>query len=123
MFASSSKFSRQISRVATTVSVRGYKVCVLGASGGIGQPLSLLLKLDSQVTELSLFDVVRTPGVASDISHCSTIAKVSGHVGTDQIGAALTGSHVVVIPAGVPRKPGMTRDVSNELNFIQCVII
>ena len=123
MFASSSKFSRQISRVATTVSVRGYKVCVLGASGGIGQPLSLLLKLDSQVTELSLFDVVRTPGVASDISHCSTNAKVSGHVGTDQIGAALTGSHVVVIPAGVPRKPGMTRDVSNELNFIQCVIM
>ena len=75
MFASSSKFLRQISRVATTVSVRGYKVCVLGASGGIGQPLSLLLKLDSQVTELSLFDVVRTPGVASDISHCSTMLK------------------------------------------------
>ena len=57
---------------------RGYKVAVLGASGGIGQPLSLLLKLDPLVTELSLFDVVRTPGVAADISHCSTPAKVSG---------------------------------------------
>ena len=81
-------------------SQRGYKVAVLGAAGGIGQPLSLLLKLDPRVTELSLFDVVRTPGVAADISHCSTPAKVTGYTGNEEIGAALTGSDVVVIPAG-----------------------
>jgi len=57
-----------------------------------------------------LFDVVRTPGVAADISHCCTPAKVSGHVGMEQVGDALKGSKIVVIPAGVPRKPGMTRD-------------
>ena len=83
---------------------------MLGASGGIGQPLALLLKLDPRVTKLSLFDVVRTPGVAADISHCNTKAQVSGYVGMEQAGAALTGCDVVVIPAGVPRKPGMTRD-------------
>ena len=82
----------------------------MGASGGIGQPLALLLKLDPRVTKLSLFDVVRTPGVAADISHCNTKAQVSGYVGMEQAGAALTGCDVVVIPAGVPRKPGMTRD-------------
>eukprot|EP01039_Chlorochromonas_danica_P007285 gene7286-8062_t len=106
-------FSTLIKRSATTATntaVRNYKVAVLGASGGIGQPLSLLLKLESKVTELSLFDVVRTPGVAADISHCCTPAKVSGHVGNEQIGDALKGSKVVLIPAGVPRKPGMTRD-------------
>lgn len=54
--------------------------------------------------------VVRTPGVAADISHCSTPAKVSGHVGPDEMSKALEGCDVVVIPAGVPRKPGMTRD-------------
>jgi len=107
----SSSTIRKFSKLPTS-SIRGFKVCVLGASGGIGQPLSLLLKLDPQVKQLSLFDVVRTPGVASDISHCCTTATVSGHVGTEQIGDALTGSQVVVIPAGVPRKPGMTRDVS-----------
>lgn len=89
---------------------RGYKVAVLGASGGIGQPLALLLKLDSRVTELSLFDVVRTPGVAADISHVSTPAKVTGYVGVEETMKALDGADVVVIPAGVPRKPGMTRD-------------
>ena len=93
-----------------TVGERGYKVAVLGASGGIGQPLSLLLKLDSKVTDLALFDVVRTPGVAADISHVSTPAKTTGYTGIEEIGQALTGANVVVIPAGVPRKPGMTRD-------------
>ena len=58
------------------IGVRNYKVAVLGASGGIGQPLALLLKLDPLVTELALFDVVRTPGVAADISHCCTPAQV-----------------------------------------------
>jgi len=89
---------------------RGFKVAVLGASGGIGQPLSLLLKLDPKITELSLYDVVRTPGVAADVSHCSTPAKVTGYVGVEQLTKALEGAKVVVIPAGVPRKPGMTRD-------------
>lgn len=89
---------------------RGYKVAVLGASGGIGQPLSLLLKLDPKVSELSLFDVVRTPGVAADVSHCCTPAKVTGYVGVEEAVKALDGADVVVIPAGVPRKPGMTRD-------------
>nr|P10887.1 RecName: Full=Malate dehydrogenase [Nitzschia alba] len=31
------------------------KVAVMGAAGGIGQPLSLLLKLSPQVTELSKY--------------------------------------------------------------------
>lgn len=100
----------KLSRSIVTSGTRGYRVAVLGASGGIGQPLSLLLKLEPKVSELSLFDVVRTPGIAADISHCCTPAKVTGHVGTEEIGNALKGCKVVVIPAGVPRKPGMTRD-------------
>ena len=64
------------SRTVAKTGVRNFKVAVLGASGGIGQPLALLLKLDRNVTELALFDVVKTPGVAADISHCCTPAKV-----------------------------------------------
>jgi malate dehydrogenase len=86
-----------------------YKVSVLGASGGIGQPLSLLMKLNPLVTELSLYDIVNTPGVAADLSHINTDSKVAGFKG-DDLQKALQGSDVVIIPAGVPRKPGMTRD-------------
>lgn len=86
------------------------KVAVLGAAGGIGQPLSLLLKLNPSVSELALYDIVNAPGVAADCSHIDTPAAVKGFVGNDELGEALTGAKVVVVPAGVPRKPGMTRD-------------
>ena len=87
------------------------KVCVLGAAGGIGQPLSLLLKLQLPAgSELSLYDVAPfTPGVAVDLSHIPTDVCVTGYVG-DDLEAAMKNADVVVIPAGVPRKPGMTRD-------------
>jgi hypothetical protein len=45
------------------------KVAVLGAAGGIGQALSLLLKTSPLVDELSCYDIVGTPGVAADLSH------------------------------------------------------
>ncbi|KAL8737944.1 MAG: hypothetical protein Q9181_001207 [Wetmoreana brouardii] len=50
------------------------KAVVCGASGGIGQPLSLLLKASPLIDELSLFDVVGTPGVTADLSHISSVA-------------------------------------------------
>lgn len=86
------------------------KVAVLGASGGIGQPMSALLKENHLISHLSLYDIAHTPGVAADLSHINTRAKVTGHLGPDQLEECLTGAEVVVIPAGVPRKPGMTRD-------------
>ncbi|KAI8819973.1 malate dehydrogenase, NAD-dependent [Fimicolochytrium jonesii] len=95
---------------ASSAFQRGAKVAVLGAAGGIGQPLSLLLKLNPNVDRLALYDIVNTPGVAADISHINTKSHVTGHVGQEQLGEALKDAQVIVIPAGVPRKPGMTRD-------------
>ena len=102
---------------------------------GIGQPLSLLLKLNPAVTQLNLYDIVHTPGVAADLGHIDTQSKVLGFVGQDQLKDSLVGMEIVLIPAGncffeklisifyiflseinclftfpgVPRKPGMTR--------------
>ncbi|EJD36197.1 malate dehydrogenase [Auricularia subglabra TFB-10046 SS5] len=93
------------------------KVVVLGAAGGIGQPLSLLLKINPLVTELGLFDIVNTPGVVADLSHISTPAKTAGALPpNDGLKTTLKGAQVVVIPAGVPRKPGMTRDDLFKIN-------
>jgi len=106
-------FRASRARVALpAMTARDYHVTVVGAAGGIGQPLSLLLKESPLVTKLSLYDVSPvTPGVAVDLSHIPTGAEVKGHSGgADALAAALKGSDVVVIPAGVPRKPGMTRD-------------
>jgi len=94
----------------STSSVDNRKVAVLGAAGGIGQPLSLLLKQSPLVSHLALFDIAHTPGVAADLSHIETRAKVTGHIGDEQLADCVKDADVVLIPAGVPRKPGMTRD-------------
>jgi len=87
-----------------------FKVAVLGSAGGIGQPLSLLLKQRPNISHLNLYDVAPVnPGVGADLSHIPTPAKVSAFTG-DNLAASLKGMDVVLIPAGVPRKPGMTRD-------------
>ncbi|KAG4219780.1 hypothetical protein PC116_g31741, partial [Phytophthora cactorum] len=101
-----------VQRRAFSASARNLsKVTVLGAAGGIGQPLSLLLKLNPRVTELALYDIRGAPGVAADVSHINTKSTVKGYDPTPTgLANALKGSDTVLIPAGVPRKPGMTRD-------------
>lgn len=42
--------------------------------------------------------------------------KVRGFLGKDQLNASLEGVDLVLIPAGVPRKPGMTRDDLFNIN-------
>jgi len=92
------------------------KVAILGAAGGIGKSISLILKKHPLVDELALYDIVNAPGVATDLSHINTKAKVTGYNGVKELDSALIGCDVVVVPAGVPRKPGMTRDDLFKIN-------
>uniref|UniRef100_A0A0C9RRM8 malate dehydrogenase n=1 Tax=Wollemia nobilis TaxID=56998 RepID=A0A0C9RRM8_9CONI len=93
-----------------------YKVAVLGAAGGIGQPLSLLIKMSPLISGLNLYDIANVKGVAADLSHCNSPAQVLDFTGPAELANCLKGVDVVVIPAGVPRKPGMTRDDLFNIN-------
>ena len=107
----------QIRRDPTAAHKAGFTVAVLGAAGGIGQPLSLLLKRCPLVADLRLYDVVPlAAGVAADVSHVNSRADTRGFHGPSQLPLALEGCDLVVIPAGVPRKPGMTRDDLFNIN-------
>lgn len=68
------------------------------------------MKQSPLIDHLSLYDVQNTKGVGADLSHIETKCKVSSHVGPEELHNSLVGCDIVVIPAGVPRKPGMTRD-------------
>jgi malate dehydrogenase len=60
------------------------------------------------IFQLGLYDIVNTPGVAADLSHIATPAKVEGYLpSSDGLAKTLSGADIVVIPAGVPRKPGV----------------
>jgi len=103
-----------------------FKVCVCGGAGGIGQPLSMLMATDPNVKELCVFDLsvamVPPAGVAADLSHLEKPVKVTGYVmevgknPIDHLEECLTGCDLVLIPAGMPRKPGMTRDDLFKVN-------
>lgn len=41
---------------------------------------------------------------------------LQGFAGDEQLGEALTGCDLVIIPAGMPRKPGMSRDDLFKVN-------
>jgi malate dehydrogenase len=103
-----------------------FKVCVCGGAGGIGQPLSLLMTLDKNVKEVSVYDLniamVPPAGVAADLGHIENKVKVVGYVGQlneppqNFTKDCLTGCDLVLIPAGMPRKPGQTRDDLFKVN-------
>mmetsp|Transcript_46391 Transcript_46391/g.93627 ORF Transcript_46391/g.93627 Transcript_46391/m.93627 type:complete len:331 (-) Transcript_46391:177-1169(-) len=97
-----------------------FKVCVCGGAGGIGQPLSMLMSMDDNVAELAIYDLTLAPvppeGVAADLSHIERKCKVKAYVldpntqkPVDHLGECFSGCHLVLVPAGVPRKPGMDR--------------
>ncbi|THG94759.1 hypothetical protein EW026_g6772 [Hermanssonia centrifuga] len=96
--------SRQFSSSAS----RQTKVAVLGAGGGIGQPLSLLLKLNPLVSELSLYDIRGAPGVAADVSHIDSASEVYGYP-ADQLDKASRASRLSLSLPVCPASP-MTRD-------------
>ncbi|KAJ4917899.1 Malate dehydrogenase 1 [Raphanus sativus] len=114
--SSSAKQSLLSRTTFSSSSVPERKVAILGAAGGIGQPLALLMKLNPLVSSLSLFDIANTPGVAADVGHINTRSEVVGYMGDDELAKALEGADLVIIPAGVPRKPGMTRDDLFNIN-------
>lgn len=61
--------------------------------------------------EIALYDTVHVPGIATDLMHIDTKTKVSGYLPYDGgLKKALTGADIVVVTAGIARKPGMTRD-------------
>uniref|UniRef100_M4FAJ8 Malate dehydrogenase n=1 Tax=Brassica campestris TaxID=3711 RepID=M4FAJ8_BRACM len=70
--SSSSAKQSLIRRNLSSGSVPERKVAILGAAGGIGQPLALLMKLNPLVSSLSLYDIANTPGVAADVGHINT---------------------------------------------------
>jgi malate dehydrogenase len=105
------------------------KAVVVGGAGGIGQPLSLLVSMDPNVAELCVVDLdfamVPPAGVCADLSHLNHKCKVNSYMISkddkpiEKLAECYTGANLVIVPAGVPRKPGQDR---KDLLAINCGI-
>ena len=104
--------------------MRSMKVAVIGAAGGIGQALSLLLKINlPENSILSLYDTnPMTPGVAKDLSHIPTSIQVEGY-SDDGLNNTIKDADVIIICAGIARQPGMERAdlFNNNANTIKLI--
>jgi malate dehydrogenase len=93
------------------------KIALIGA-GQIGGTLAHLAGL-KELGDIVLFDIVDgvPQGKALDIAESSPVegfdAALSGASGYE----AITGADVIIVTAGVPRKPGMSRDDLLSINL------
>ena len=87
------------------------KISLIGA-GQIGGTLAHLIGLKELADQVVLFDVASgiAKGKALDISQSSSVDGFNvSFIGTDNY-EDIKNSDVIIITAGVPRKPGMSRD-------------
>lgn len=88
------------------------KVTVVGGAGNVGATCANVLAHDNLVNEVIMLDLNgnMAKGKALDMWQQAPIDEYSSRlIGTDDY-AATAGSDIVVITAGIPRKPGMSRD-------------
>ena len=86
------------------------KIALIGA-GQIGGTLAHLAAL-KELGDIVLFDISEgTPeGKALDIAESGPSEKFDAHLSGTQDYADIAGADVCIVTAGVPRKPGMSRD-------------
>jgi malate dehydrogenase len=96
---------------------RRNKISLIGA-GQIGGTLALLSGLKN-LGDLVLFDIVDgvPQGKGLDIAQASTVEMFDSKIEGASDYSAIKDSDVIIVTAGVPRKPGMSRDDLLEINL------
>ncbi len=99
------------------------KIALIGA-GQIGGTLALLAGL-KELGDIVLFDIVDgvPQGKALDIAEAAPVEGFDAKLAGASDYSAIAGADVVIVTAGVPRKPGMSRDdlIGINLKVMQAV--
>ncbi|MCB1495597.1 MAG: malate dehydrogenase [Bauldia sp.] len=93
------------------------KIALIGA-GQIGGTLAHLIGL-KELGDVVLFDVVEgvPDGKALDLAESSPVSGFDAKLAGTSAYAGIKGADVCIVTAGVPRKPGMSRDDLLEINL------
>lgn len=103
--------------------MKASKISVIGA-GNVGATVAYTLSISGVAADITLIDVFKekAEGEIMDIDHAASMLRTA-HYQTGEYDA-ITGSDIVVITAGMGRKPGMTRiDLCNtNIKIIKDII-
>lgn len=102
---------------STRPGASGLRAAVIGA-GHVGSIATVRLAESNLFDEIVLIDMVEglAAGIALDLWHDASIAGFATMIRGDQDISALAGVDYVIVTAGKPRKPGMTRTDLTEAN-------
>ena len=87
-----------------------HKIALIGA-GQIGGTLAHLAGL-KELGDIVLFDIAEgiPQGKALDLAQSAPVDGFNAHIRGANAYADIAGADVIIVTAGVPRKPGMSRD-------------
>jgi malate dehydrogenase len=99
------------------------KITVIGA-GNVGATVAQRLA-EKELCDVVLIDIIEgvPQGKALDLTEAAPVEKHDAHlIGANDYGAS-AGSDIVIITAGIPRKPGMSRDdlISTNAGIVKAV--
>jgi malate dehydrogenase len=99
------------------------KVTVIGA-GHVGATTAQRLA-EKELCDVVLIDIIEgvPQGKALDLAEAAPIEKHDAHLTGANVYDASAGSDIVIITAGIPRKPGMSRDdlISTNAGIVKAV--
>ena len=108
-----------MSSTATTPPAQRPKIALIGA-GNIGGELAALAAR-KELGDVVLFDIPEkeafAKGKALDLAQTNAVLGYDARLSGTSNPADLAGSNVVIVTAGVPRKPGMSRDDLLSINL------
>ncbi len=94
------------------------KITIVGA-GRVGESAAQILAYKEHAQEIVLIDIREgvARGTALDIQESATLFGFDSRVTGDESNQAMEGSDIVIITAGLPRKPGMSRSDVLDANL------
>ena len=97
--------------------MRRNKIALIGG-GQIGGTLAHLAGL-KELGDVVIFDIVKgiPQGKSLDLAESSPVSSFNSQMKGSNSYSAIKGSDVVIVTAGVPRKPGMSRDDLLSINL------
>lgn len=94
------------------------KITIIGA-GRVGESTAQILAIEEVCDQIVLTDIREgvARGTALDIHESSPLFKFDTKVSGDENPQAMSGSDIVIVTAGLPRKPGMSRSDVLDANL------